>query len=66
MCIIDQKGEIVKHKNIDATREAFMKIIKDCREDVVVAVECMFAWYWLADLCQRESISLLSSVMHYT
>ncbi|GBE05910.1 transposase IS116/IS110/IS902 family protein [bacterium BMS3Abin10] len=56
VCIIDQKGEIVKHKNIDATREAFLKIIKDCREDVVVAVECMFAWYWLADLCQRENI----------
>jgi len=32
VCIIDQKGEIVKHKNIDATREAFLKIIKDCRE----------------------------------
>ena len=24
------------------------------REDIVVAVECMFTWYWLADLCARE------------
>jgi transposase len=23
---------------------------------VVVAVECMFAWYWIADLCQKEGI----------
>ena len=26
------------------------------REGLVVAVECMFAWYWLADLCSRENI----------
>ena len=56
VCIIDQKGEIVKHKNIDATPEAFLDIIKKYREDVVVAVECMFAWYWLADLCAKENI----------
>lgn len=59
MCIIDQKGEIVKHKNIDATPEAFLKIIKDYREDVVVAVECMFAWYGIADLCREEGISFV-------
>jgi hypothetical protein len=23
---------------------------------VVVAVECLFTWYWLADLCAREAI----------
>ncbi len=56
VCIIDQKGEIVKHKNIDATPEAFLNIIKGCRKDVVVAVECMFAWYWLSDLCRKEKI----------
>lgn len=59
VCIIDQKGEIVKHKNIDATPEAFLKIIKDYREDVVVAVECMFAWYGIADLCREEGISFV-------
>lgn len=56
VCIIDQDGEVVKHKNIDATPEAFLKSISECREDIVVAVECMFAWYWLADLCRKENI----------
>jgi hypothetical protein len=23
---------------------------------VVVGVECLFAWYWVADLCEREAI----------
>ena len=26
------------------------------RADVVVAVECLFTWYWLADLCAQEGI----------
>src|SRR4029077_14471971 len=26
------------------------------RPDVVVCVECLFAWYWVADLCQAEKI----------
>jgi len=56
VCIIDQKGEIVKHKNIEAGPEAFLNILKGCRDDVVVAVECMFAWYWVADLCKAEAI----------
>jgi transposase len=26
------------------------------RDDLVVCVECMFTWYWLADLCAHEGI----------
>jgi hypothetical protein len=26
------------------------------RDGLVVAVECLFCWYWLADLCAREHI----------
>ena len=25
----------------------------------MVAVECMFCWYWLADLCEAEGISFV-------
>jgi transposase len=56
VCIIDQKGQIVKHKNIDATPEAFLGVIEKYREDIVVAAECMFTWYWVADLCRKEGI----------
>ncbi len=33
-----------------------LAIIKPYREDVAVAVECIFTWYWLADLCHAEKI----------
>jgi transposase len=39
-----------------ASPEAFLKVIAPYREGIVVAVECMFTWYWLADLCAGEGI----------
>jgi hypothetical protein len=29
------------------------------RDGLVVGLECMFAWYWLADLCQPERIDFV-------
>lgn len=56
VCILDQAGETVVHKNLSADPDAFLSTIAPYREDIVVAVECIFTWYWLADLCQREKI----------
>ena len=55
-CILDQHGEIRLHRNIQASPETFLKAIAPYRDDIVVAVECIFTWYWLADLCAREGI----------
>jgi transposase len=55
-CILDQHGEIKLHRNLQANPEAFLKAIAPYRDDIVVAVECMFTWYWLADLCTRQGI----------
>ena len=54
VCILDQSGTKLVHKNLPTTPEAFLLVIAPYREDVVVGVECMFTWYWLADLCQKE------------
>jgi hypothetical protein len=56
VCILDQRGEIVLHKNLPAGPGPFLKAIAPFREDLVVAAECMFAWYWLADRCAQEQI----------
>ena len=34
----------------------FLKAIEPCRDDLVVATECVFTWYWLADLCAQQNI----------
>ena len=56
ICIKDQQGNILVHRNLPTKPERFLKVIAPYREDIVVAVECMFAWYWLADLCAKENI----------
>jgi transposase len=56
VCILDEKGEIREHRNMKTDRDAFLKAVAPYREDIVVAVECIFTWYWVADLCYKESI----------
>ena len=58
-CIMDQSGNVLLHRNMRATPEAFLKAVAPYREDLVVAVECMFTWYWLADLCAAEGITFV-------
>ena len=56
LCILDAKGAIVLHQNMAAKPEAFLEAIAPFREGLVVAAECMFAWYWLADLCAAQKL----------
>ena len=56
VCIINRDGETVFHRNMKTRPETFLKAIQPYRDDLVVSVECMFTWYWLADLCVQENI----------
>jgi transposase len=59
ICVLDAEGQIRVHRNGPATPEHFLTTIAPYREDLVVAVECIFTWYWLADLCAREGIAFV-------
>ena len=59
LCILDREGQILLHQNVRSRPEAFLAAVAPYREDLVVAVECMFTWYWLADLCRREGIAFV-------
>src|SRR5262245_44952587 len=56
VCILSQDGEILLHRNMKAAPEPFLKTVAPYRDGLVVAVECIFTWYWLADLCTQEGI----------
>ncbi len=56
VCIIDKEGKTIVHRNMRATADNFLTVIEPYRQDICVAVECTFTWYWLADLCAREGI----------
>ena len=59
VCILDAQGQVLVHKNLRAAPEAFLETIAPYREGLVVAVECIFTWYWLADLCAAEGIDFV-------
>jgi transposase len=56
VCILNQAGDILVHQNMKSSPDALLRTIAPYRDDIVVAVECVFTWYWLADLCAREGI----------
>jgi transposase len=59
ICVLDAEGQIRVHRNGPATPEHFLTTVAAYREDLVVAVECIFTWYWLADLCAQEGIAFV-------
>jgi transposase len=56
LCVLNQDGEIVLHRNMQAGPEPVLKAIAPYREDRGVCVEGLFTWDWLADLCAQEGI----------
>jgi hypothetical protein len=56
VCILNRAGEIMRHRNMQASPEPFLKAMAPYREALVVCVEWMFTWYGLADLGGREGI----------
>jgi transposase len=54
--ILDHAGATVFERDLPANPDAFRNAIAPFRAGLVVGVECMFAWYWLADLCEDEAI----------
>ena len=59
LCILDHEGNKQLHRNMPAKPRDFLNAVQDFRDDLIVGVECMFTWYWLADLCLDEGISFI-------
>ncbi len=53
--ITDAAGTTLFAADLPAAPRPFLDALRPF-PGVVVGVECMFAWYWLADLCEREGI----------
>ena len=62
---MDQSAEIVYHKNHIADPENLMSVIKPFIEDIVICVECIFTWYWIADFCEEHNIPFVLGHAYY-
>jgi hypothetical protein len=59
VCIIDQEGEVLLHKEIKAQPEPLLALLDPFRDDLIVGVECMHCWYWISDLCEEHGINFI-------
>ena len=59
VCILDKKGKTRIHKNIKTDPEMLFELIFPYIEDIVIGVECVFCWYWVADLCSEHKVNFV-------
>jgi transposase len=60
VCLMDRTGNKLVHTNIQGNDfDYFLKRIEPYRHSLTVCCECTFNWYWLADACQRESLTFV-------
>jgi len=65
VCILNQAGAIVVHRNMKAEPDSFLKAIAPYREQIVVAVEFIFTGTG-SPISAHEKVSLSFWVMRCT
>jgi transposase len=56
VCIMNNVGSVIYHKNMPSTPESLSHIVSQFGSDIVIGVECIFTWYWIADFCEQHAI----------
>ncbi|KMT63642.1 IS110 family transposase, partial [Catenovulum maritimum] len=59
VCILDQNGHKVLHKEIKASPEKLLQLLEPYIGNIVVGVECMHCWYWVSDFCAEHDIDFI-------
>jgi transposase len=54
--VLDAQGQTALARTLPAGPDAFLRAVAPFGDGLAVACECMFAWYWLADLCTEQQI----------
>jgi transposase len=56
LCVLDNAGAIALEVTMPPDPDRLLAALAPYRDGLVVGCECLFAWYWLADLCAAEQI----------
>jgi hypothetical protein len=51
LCVLNQAGEILLEENLRCDPQLFLRAIAPFRDDMVVAVECIFTWTVRGNRC---------------
>ena len=64
-CVMNEKGEILFHRNMRTDFDQFKKKMKPFLPDLAVGVESTYMYYWLADACREENIPFYLGHAYY-
>jgi transposase len=56
LCVLNSQGVIVCEATLPSDADQLLATLAPYRDGVVIGCECLFAWYWLADLCAEQRI----------
>ena len=56
LCVLDAAGAIRLEATLPPQPDQLLAALAPYRDGLVVGCECLFAWYWLADLCAEQKI----------
>ncbi|MEE9397271.1 MAG: IS110 family transposase [Methylococcales bacterium] len=59
VCIIDQTGNTCVHKEIPASKDKLHQLLEPYIGNIIVGVECMHCWYWVADFCDDIGVDFI-------
>jgi len=59
LCVLDERGDVRLEKTAKTGRDRFLRLVEPFGNKLVVAAECVFCWYWLADLCADRQINFV-------
>jgi hypothetical protein len=54
--ILSQDGEVVLHRTMPASADALRKALAPYRDHMVIAVDCLLPWDWLAALWAQDGL----------
>lgn len=59
VCILDHDGQTLAHREIKANPESLFQILEPYIGNIIVGVECMHCWYWVADWCEDHQVDFV-------
>lgn len=65
ICVINRDGEKVFHKNMECSTDNLEVVTNTFGKDIVIGVECIFTWYWIADFCEERGIDFALGHAYY-
>ena len=59
VCIVNQEGKTLYHYDLPTQPDSLFTVIQPYLPNLVIAVECIFTWYWIADFCAQHHITFV-------